>query len=538
MRLDVDYAPFIIGDEICDRIGDELPSLLSVSWCALYPLAIYFMTALSEGIPDEKELQRPQGPSWTAWNPILEEYWRRRDWQTHTFRAFLEDWGLDEILGMPRHNTKNESGDNYESPYVEDRKVLGLHRFRTWKEVSEYALRWARNPLIRDTHLWQHRITVSRGIDLICSELLANGFEHGGSGSEKEVFIMAKLCSKQSAWRALEIDKITPCLTDIEKRFFSEAVHNDCPLLQLCIGDTGQGFGGNEALRSNYVNATHLQHKDVDEAKLIEFALSGKISTKKREHHRSYWKEQLSGNTELTPTTHGLAEVRRFVRKMRGYWRIHSNGVAIDQDYFQKSNLGAIPVSDMARRQVRKTSGCLHYFIFPLLAEQALPTIRHVKNSSKEQHFRLIDVADDALVNDPLQVRIGKPDEWVGSFCSRILKAGDEHSGVVLLHLETLDQLEKNDLEDVCLDLIHCLHRVRDDLAIFISGASEETRFQISRYWASATFDLKYRVLPFLRFQSVPNDGIELQLGCSDEVALVQDDLTRVLLGRVFKIKK
>ena len=233
-HLNSNFAPFVIGDEAGD-IDDDLPTPRSLSWCALYPLAIYFMEATVRDIPNAEIISRPQGPQYIPWTTLLGEYWGLHERKTKAFQSFLEDWTLNNVLGIDASPATAGPKSDFKNPFGEDRKVLGRHRFKAWKDVTKYALRWATNPLIRDTDLWQHRITVSRGIDLICSEILANGFEHSGKNGSKEVFIMAKLCSRSSAWLALELEKNIPYLTATEKQFFRFAVDNNCPLLQLCI---------------------------------------------------------------------------------------------------------------------------------------------------------------------------------------------------------------------------------------------------------------------------------------------------------------
>jgi len=530
-QLEAHYAPVVLGDAAGDSDDSELPSPLNIGWCALYPLAIYFMgSRRRKAMPDTS---RPQGPEWIEWDSLLNEFWQRRQWQLYDFQRFLADWDLSEVLGTPKHLplTKVNTQDyDRKTPYAEDRKVLGLHRFERWEQVVDYALRWGRNPLIRDTHLWEHRITLSRGIDLVCSELLANGFEHSGT-TKAEVFIMAKLCSHESAWRALELNKSTPYLTCAEFNSFTLAAKYHCPILQLCIGDTGQGFGGNEALKQQFLAAFPQNKNDPDEGTLINFALSGNVSTKTREHHRSFWRKQTAGEDDAIPTTHGLAEVSRFVRKMHGYWKIHSRSTVVDQDFFNPPPVVGDRPPRGKPRTARPVAGCLHYFMFPLLQEDNLPVLRPFRPSLTYKSLDLIDAADDALANDPVQVRIEQPEKWVGSFCDRIVRAKSQHGIGILLHLGAFDHLEEKDLQDACLDLIRCLHCVRDEIAVFLSGASETTRYQLSRYTASRAFDLEYRILPFLDFQSSANGGVQLQLACSQAIQEIEADLARVLSG-------
>ena len=240
------YGPFVVGDRAGCEDGTDLPTPLSVSWCALYPLAIYLMSGLVNRPAFDADMPRPRSAKWIPWDRLLTEFWNRRDHQLKAFQMFLADWNLRDVFGTPPgHHSHTQ-----EVPWNEDRKVLGMHRFRKWDEVVDYALRWKANPNARDTHLWQHRSMVSRGIDLICSELLANGFEHSGT-EHAEVFIMAKLCSHESAWGALQLHEQTPYLSEDEVSYFTVSSKHRIPTLQICIGDSGQGFGGNQALRKN-----------------------------------------------------------------------------------------------------------------------------------------------------------------------------------------------------------------------------------------------------------------------------------------------
>ena len=523
-KLEGNYGPQVVGDGAGDDDDSELPSPSNLSWCALYPLAIYYMNSPVKKVAST--MDRPHGPEWIEWNRLLTAFWQQRDRHLKAFHAFLADWNLSEALRTPRE----QRSSTHDTPYKEDRKVLGLHKFQSWEEVADYALRWGTNPLIRDTHLWQHRMTVSRGIDLISSELLHNGFQHGGK-ENTGVFIMAKLCSHESAWRALELNKRFPYLTDAEVAYFQLASENRCPILQLCIGDGGQGFGSNQALAEKFLASNPSYSRAPDEAALIDFALSGKVTTKTRKQHRVFWSAQVGKSEAVPPTVHGLAEVLRFVRRMHGYWRIHSHGTAIDHNFLNlTTNEHGIPHLQKSM-SARPVDGCLHYFMLPLLSEKYRPAPRPRSRPAGGRIFRLVDAADDALARVNGEIRVKAPEHWVGQFCDRIVKAKDDHAAPLLIHLGVFDRLDEKDLEDACLDLVHCLYHVRDDIAVFLSGASEKTTYQLCRYTACPDFEIAYRILPFLTFGLESNGSIELRLGCSDKIERIEAQLVELLAG-------
>lgn len=513
------YGPIVIGDQAGNEFDVKLPSLSTVGWCALYPLAIYFLRSLSTNI-DVQVMTCPRS-QWLTWDALFAEFWKRRKRQIEAFRTFLVDWELDEAF-----KTSNPGkAEIYEAPFKDDRKVLGLHRFEKWNEVADYALRWTSNPSIRDTTLWQHRLTVSRGIDLICSELLANGFQHRGVKSA-EVFIMAKLCSPESSWRALQMHKQFDHLTESEVKYFNLAKNSGCPILQLCIGDGGRGFAGNASLSAKYAKLYNTTQ--IDEAELIRFALSGRVSTKTREDHRVFWKDQTAKPNHNIPTNHGLSEVLRYIRRVHAYWRIHSGAKAIEHDFLPSSNSESSHSTPGRVVDASPIQGCIHYFMLPLLPEGHFPIPKTTKVTSSTTGFRLIDAAEDALVHDSLDVKVKSPENWVGHFCERIIQAKEESSTPLLVHLGIFESFNDRDLEDICLDLVHCLYHVRDEIAVVLSGVSEKTRYQLLKYIGCKNFEIEYRILPFLDFEI--GDGI-LYLGCSETTEKIRDRLTRVLSG-------
>lgn len=519
--LNQKFAPLVIGDKIGDMEGINFPSLLGVEWCSLYPLSIYFMQSLSVS-PNSLlvDISPPNSSEkmWSGCGYLIDEFWCRRNYQLKNFQEFLLDWDLSETLGISGWcQTPNFGREIFPeiSSYEEDRKLLGLHQFYTWEEVNDYATRWIKNPLIQDTPLSQHRMIISRGIDLICSELLANGFEHSGKSKKAKVFIMAKLCSRQSAWRALEENTHNPYLTPTEISFFTHATKHKYPILQICIGDTGTGFLGNKDLCEHFREEKGIPLKEGEkEADLVKFALSGKVSTKTRKEHRSFWKEALNATENVVPRTHGLAEVNRFIRKMHGYWRIHTNSTVVDYNFFDHPLSNSFPAQSL--------SGCLHYIMLPLFPNGNFPVSQSIHNSDW-QGLYLIDAADDALAGDP--------ENWIGNFCDRIVKVRDDQIGQVLVHLDAFEHLDENSLEDACIDLVHCFHHVRDDLAIIISGATEQIRYHLSQYSTSKVFDLSYRLILYLILDHSSNGQIFLEIDCSKEIELIKGDLFRILSG-------
>jgi hypothetical protein len=517
------FAPYVIGDKAGEKADVDLLPIANLNWCALYPLAIYFMADLPTAIVPGEETVAPKGIEWAEWRDLLSEFWRARNRRLKSFRLFLQDWGLNEALGL----SKIEDSDEHDAPWNEDRKVLGMHLFQNRVEIKDYVTRWKTNPYIRDTHLWQHKITVSRTIDLICSEILANGFEHSGD-PPADVFIMAKLCSHQSAWKALDLQKNISYLSEIELKYFQLAEQYRCPILQLCIGDTGRGFGGNDLLRRQFLAANPGHNGKVAETDLIAFALSGKITTKTREHHQAFWKTQLADLDGDIPAVHGLSEVRRCIQREHGYWRIHSNSAALEYDFFRLENDDNDSTSGKREKSVRPINGCLHYFMLPLFPEEQRPRPRTWFSRSTGRKLKLLDIADFALRADPGKTRIKPPTEWVGIVCNKIVKARDEHSDPLLINLRVFDELGKDDLETACLDLMHCLFHVRDDLGVFLFGANENIQSQLRRYTTCKNFNIEYRVLPFFDFSE---QGITLELGCSAKVASVKTTLLNLLNG-------
>jgi hypothetical protein len=522
--LDREFAPYVIGDKAGDGGTVELPPIANLSWCGLYSLAVYFMAELPASIVPGQALLSPGGLKFAQWQELTADFWARRSNQLEAFRNFLNDWGLGKVFGL-RNVRFSEYSD---SPWKEDRKVLGMHLFHKDTDVSDYVLRWKTNPLIHDTHLWQQRITISRTVDLICSELLGNGFEHNGIKEEDaEVFIMAKLCSHQSAWKALELNEKRSYLTETEVKCFRLARKHEYPILQLCIGDNGQGFGGNADLRERFL-AEYPQKADTfGESDLIALALSGKVTTKTPEHYRAFWKTHISGEEKAIPAIHGLSEVRRCVQRENGFWRIHSNSTAVEYDFLPDES-GRSNLRPEISKSARPIIGCLHYFMLPLLLEEHRPSPVALRTPASGQGLTLIDAANYALQSDPGQARMKLPNQWVGPLCDHIINAKNRHSGPLLVNLRIFDELDNSDLEIACLDFVHCLYRVRDDLAVFICGASAKTKYQLRRYSTGTELNLEYRILPFIDFNE---EGNVIELGCSDKVAGISSQLTAVLMG-------
>ncbi len=169
--LTTTHAPFSLTDAFLDDETLSCPDLHDVSWAGLYPLAGLTLAAMV-GKPLHPTPARSTGASLST-DPIRNEFLRARELATQSFARFLVHWGLQPILAFP---TATELGKTTADP---DARLLGLHLLSSLLSAEAYICRWSTNTAVQESEAIQSHPVLSRNVDLICSELLANAFDHG-----------------------------------------------------------------------------------------------------------------------------------------------------------------------------------------------------------------------------------------------------------------------------------------------------------------------------------------------------------------------
>lgn len=475
-------SPFVLGDSTLNIERPVIPSIHnSISWCSLYTLTAMLMKL---ECPDRCSLTFGDTQSFDAANAgrCAEMLAAATKEKIEWFHIFLADW---KIAGkMPGQlNTRlnirrpsNLSTNRQRS----DRKILGYHRFVSPAEVSTYVVDWMQNPNIQATEIGSHRLIAGRSIDLIATEILDNAFIHQG-GNKMPVLLLAKLCSPESAKYALELHSHPnnpKHLTEYELEFFQNSIRTKSPLLQLCIADCGWGFAGNDALRQAYEHV-HGDGLEIHTVDLIRFALSGAFSTKSPEHIANYYEENKPHST-----VHGLSEVRRTVQTFGGYWRIHSNGVALDL---------LADGTESSRSQVAHVPGCLHYFMLPLGAhgQQAAPTRSVVRGTKALATLPPVRHDDHPHVSK-IVLALPPNRHDADAMVVGVLSAR-ERPKQLYLDLARLDELSTREHQLICYQLVHRLVACRAECHFIFVDASALSRSYLTKHHdISEGAELKY----------------------------------------------
>jgi len=534
------YAPIILSDIAGDNTRLDLPDLSCVNWCALYPLAIYILESFKRPEPRHSPAPIPIKEKYAECSEILEEFWKRRTSQIATFHDFLHDWKLTERLNIapimaPPNPTAQHS----------DKKIIHYREFTSWTQIEDAEkdgsgiLRWNNLHTVKTADLWKHRVVASRAIDLLCSELLDNAFCHSG-GIARPAFIIAKTVSKASASMALDKDQQHPHLTPAERILFKACKEMNQPLLQLCIADSGGGFSGNKKLIDCYRDRNKLKVDPIwehHEADLIQLALSGTVSTKTRDQHRLYWNKYLNEDTDLYPTTHGLAEVARYVRKMRGVWRIHSNSTIVELFHYQ-SAARTIETHPISPRPARKISGCLNYFTIPLFSDSSyldIPFLDFQSEASDDAKPLIVSGWDPPVSPEPsyaFAYTANSPQHkvQVSALCDRIVESSNLDNSPLIIDLSVLEDLVEPDLTDACVDIVRAIHIARMTKPVFILGAGEHSQSVMSRYVNSKSDTSNLRMLPFIHWRRCDAYGRFHELCLPSTVSQIAREIVEKLI--------
>jgi hypoxanthine-guanine phosphoribosyltransferase len=517
-HLNARYAPYVVTDAFGSVTDAVVPPLRECGWWSLYATALMCLAPGQVSPDDYEPIDKPFLPNCRP--KVIDAFWAQRDARLRRFRRFLERWRLSSVFRLHSSGRQYASKPSTDSaPDSEDECVLWFHVFNTLTDIERYALRWSTNTLVESPVLRSHRLVVSRGIDLICSELLANAFEHSGGA---KFFILAKLCTLNSARMALAIHRHRTILTPLERKMYEFAARHQCPILQLVIADEGFGFGGNDGLIADYEKSGPSSSKNWKEADLIRHALRPDVSTKERAQLEAAWAELMNAVhvEDYKPVIHGLSEVRLFVEEHYGNWRIHSNSALVDIDGLSRT------ITTETGRPVR---GCVHYIQLPLLQDANDLGLRSLSlNTPRIVNLIPLDVAADANhANQAGQDSTARL-QRIANFRRTLLDRGTQNNVAFVVNLLSLDEISllTDDEERVaaCALIADALHRVRSTAGVFLI-ASDATRSLLRRFKSTASL-LDRRVLPYFNILSNSN---AVAIDCNPEVKSVEPLLLQAL---------
>lgn len=482
------YAPFVVTDSFGLGAGKTSPPVRECSWWSLYATGLMCL-ATDPSLGASALTDKPHLNGYRQ--EIVDSFWEQRRVRLLRFQRFLERWRLSSRFDVQTPRETNDPGHSSATHAAEsdDECVLWFHSFSSFADVQKYALRWNSNPHFTSPILKSHRLVISRGIDLICSELLANAFEHSGGAS---FFILAKLCSVRSALAALAVHRRRHLLTPLELELYQASARAQFPILQLAIGDAGVGFGRNERLQRRFEKESHST--EYTETELIDYALRPGVSTKDPRHVADEWARLVSQEhgDVYEPIVHGLSEVRIFIHEHGGHWTIHSNNILVDVP----SNGGSI-----TGRIGRAINGCLHYIQIPLASHDRPQRRQSVSLQLGTSVRQLIPLDVGSAIHNPHAPGADPVGlhERIARFAKHLLEYSAPESAVVV-NLLALDDLAGDGNESeymlACALIADTLHRVRDTIGVFLL-ASDMTKSLLRRFKSTERlFDR--RVLAYL----------------------------------------
>lgn len=277
-ELSANFGPLVVTDEFGLDASSTPPGPDRIQWISLYALAVLLLDRSANR--ESRQSSPLENIRYAPNRALAEEFWAQKTEATAAFSRFAVRWGLSRYFPMsklPKHIRGGWHDD--------EQQVLGLHEITDPSGIADYILRWRNNPSITSKELLTHRVLVSRGVDLLCSELIANGLEHSESRG-RPAFLLAKLCSPQSAFRALEFNAHTPHLLPDEEQLYTLSESDGVSVLQIAIGDRGVGFGGNTLLRTKYGSEGRGKP---DEISLMRYALRGDVTTRSGRDFAEEW---------------------------------------------------------------------------------------------------------------------------------------------------------------------------------------------------------------------------------------------------------
>jgi hypothetical protein len=505
--LNEQWAPFVASDSLGLDASRPLASLSDYSWWSLYATALLCLSPASLAPAPIEPIDKPHYPGFAT---LVDDFWAQRHLRLRRFRRFLDEWHLSARFAANADSHRAASATATATPPGDGDCVLWFHLFTTFSEVQKYALRWTANSRIISAQLSAHRLVTSRAIDLICSELLANAFEHSAGAP---FFILAKLCSPQSAALSIALNARHPFLTPTERAMYELCLRHNCPVLQLAIADSGVGFAGNSALRTHYETSSgNGSLSTATEADLIFHALLPEVSTKNPAQLSQAWRTaSLDPATDYAPVIHGLSEVRLFIHEYSGHWRIHSGATAVDVDGSAQT-LEPFPA--------RPIPGCLHYIQLPLLPEAAAPPRLSLSLSPRSpiRALQPLDIADH-LHQPHGSTGVLSFATRIESFCRSVLDSSAADAALVVTLLALDDSITlagDHDRVHACALIADAMHRVRSRVGVFLI-ASEYTRSLLRRFKGSQPY-FDRRVLAYMGLFST---SANIAIDCGDSLTAV-----------------
>lgn len=513
-ELNAYFGPLVVTDEFGIDASSPPPGPERIQWISLYALGVLL---LDRSVKRELRQSTPlENIRYAHHRALASEFWGKQTDATSAFSRFAVRWGLSRYFPMSKLPQQTRGGW-----HDDEQQVLGLHEITSTSDIADYVLRWRNNPNITSKELLTHRVLVSRGVDLLCSELIANGLEHSQS-HDKPSFLLAKLCSPQSSFRALEFNAHTPHLLPEEEQIYTLSESEGISVLQIAIGDRGVGFGGNTLLRAKYKSEFK---SDPSEGALVSFALRGDVTTRSGRDFAEEWLKLVEKPDDLAPQTHGLAEVLHFAESAGALWRIHSNSALLSANFLRGHTSREVLTSNQNARNIK---GCLHYFALPLykrryISRRSMPS----KNLAPASGFRLID-ASDYLFNKGKVGDSGLPDR-VSTFCDTLLRQiTHDDPKPVLLRLAAIDAMDESEAQNTCALLASVFHRLRKSAALFLLGVSDPTRSQLHRLGTVRAFLNTSRILPYVTLFP-PEGQSEIEIDVPTHLEWCAAELTTLL---------
>jgi orotate phosphoribosyltransferase len=454
-----------------------------------------------------------------GFGPVGRDFLDERNAISERFLEFLHDYRCDILL--PRGFAPKRA---LERPETEEQRVLGLHRFKTESEVNDYVMRWQQNPSLRLSGIQNHRFFLSRAVDLLCSELLSNAFDHSGPRrTERDVFILAQLVGTRSYERDLALDRQHGHLTTTERNVYRRALARGTPLLQIAIGDMGWGFRGNHGLVAKYISEFGKQSKPTDE-QLMRYALRGDVTTREPKSIAEAWQQMANAPDTYRPRVHGLSEVAKYVSRLGGCWRMHSGTTALTIDASGDEFEIARPETLESLRQVR---GCLHLLSIPLPAQLKGGARATPRRSLVAQRVQVYDIAEVIANNRSLGEQVNGVRLWkeLSSYLSQ-----NDQSAPVVLTVYCLDRVDEQSMIYACALLSDLISRWHRETPLYVCGASEVVRSQLCRFSMLDAFLRDDTIIPFISPEQVFSDEL-VDIECAAKYGLLKPMLRKLLLG-------
>ena len=499
-----------------------------IAWMGLYPLAVALMQEKRPRPPEysDRALEAFAAQD-TQWGMVRRFYYRMRLRRFNSMRRFLDHWEIS-----PQGTPQSRNGADHEEDR-KDERVLGLHEFYRREHVADYIHRWQDIPNLRNEVLRQNHCMLSRAVDLICSELVANAFDHGNRDeSGAPVRVLAKVCDVSSCARDLALDSIYHHLSDSEHELYEFCLKKGMVHLQFIVSDGGRGFGGNDDLIALWRRAT--ANSVPSEAELIKFALRGDVTTKSP--HRIYlnWHRSMTQRRDYWPQVHGLSEVLQTVMRLRALWRIHSGKECVEYAALKNAALTRDTGRELPAMSVK---GCLHYFAIPLFPQnEASSPVHSIAGWSGTKDIPprscVIDLAEyvvrkNASGSRPASdkdLRLDLPRLW-DTLCA--IQVENVRCQIVF-YLRVIGIFKDTTRLMACAAVLDCITRLGSQFIPILAGLDVAGLSAFRRFMGPGTFLGNARVIPALLWtEARPAESVDLLLG--PEAAKVEGEIRRLV---------